>query len=242
MKSDLQINSGQLTDLYHTIVNYRLRVQHYQGHANYFHYVLTQQQSIAFHQLAQEWEQNVLDRIQRLIDRLNQAEQLLLDYIYEMTDIITPLDPQKPMRVDRLNIAYNLKQTEQQLLNAMQLISHYCNTPHSQPMDEPTDNPADELQRLTEQQKRQRNYQKLQSFQQGFQKAITNYLENDLWTLLVATSTFTPFLAQTGLLPEEMEQTYENFYGGLTTILLDPIQTIESMGQQKMDTYDQETW
>ena len=317
MKTDLQINFQQLTDLYDTIVNYRIKVEAYQDHANYFHYVLTEQQSVAFHLLAEDWKKDVLDRIQRLIDRLNQAEQLLLDYITEMQTILTPVDPAKTLRSDRLDIAYNLKQTQQQLLNAVKLVTHYCYVGFRQPADEPVDNlrgtvPGnlwetgmgslyDEQQRLAEHQKRQRNYQKLQNFQQSFQKAITSYLDNDLytvynntivpfentddyycklaeeqyrtyattddygremedkidqiastaksavtgelenlWILFIATSNFTPFLSNVGLLPEKMDQTYHNFYAGVVSMLLNPIQTLESIGQQKMDTYDKE--
>ena len=276
MKTDLQINFQQLTDLYDTIVNYRIKVEAYQGHANYFHYVLTEQQSVAFHQLADDWKQDVLDRIQRLIDRLNQAEQLLLDYITEMQTILTPVDPAKTLRSDRLDIAYNLKQTQQQLLNTVKLVTHYCYSSYRQPTDELADSLLDESQKLAEQQKRQRNYQKLQNFQQSFQKAITSYLDNDLytvynntivpfentddyycklaeeqyrtyattddygreledklnqianvaqsavtgelenlWTLFVATSNFTPFLSNVGLLPEKWTRNITTFMQAL---------------------------
>ena len=37
-----------------------------------------------------------------------------------------------------------------------------------------------------------------------------------------------------------MDQEYHNFYAGVASMLLNPIQTLESIGQQKMDTYDKE--
>ena len=46
----------------------------------------------------------------------------------------------KNLRSDRLDIAYNLKQTPKQFLNAVKLVTHYCYTSYRQPADELMDN------------------------------------------------------------------------------------------------------
>lgn len=113
MKQDLKIEIGALNRLLDKIGEYRLELQQISEDSNTFLSALQRQDSVSYAVLSEEWESCIIKYESEISNRLWILEDMLSGYIREMTDYIHPKVEESMMRVDSVDIRFNLMQMEE---------------------------------------------------------------------------------------------------------------------------------
>ena len=190
MKRDIKINVDHLDGMTKKLAAYlgvaakiRLASERYME-------IMLDQESDAYHNLAEEWRVMVVNRAQLLQQNITDAYRLLERYISSMGYYIGPKDSSKMMRVDRNDIWWNLEQAKWHLKDLSDIhddyYQSYANYKHyfwEEILHSEEEWKTIKAIERREKEYRESNYDKMQEMKRKLSEDIEEHLKKVHWKL-----------------------------------------------------------
>ena len=214
MKRDIKINVDHLDGMTKKLAAYlgvaakiRLASERYME-------IMLDQESDAYHNLAEEWRVMVVNRAQLLQQNITDAYRLLERYISSMGYYIGPKDSSKMMRVDRNDIWWNLEQAKWHLKDLSDIhddyYQSYANYKHyfwEEILHSEEEWKTIKAIERREKEYRESNYDKMQEMKRKLSEDIEEHLKKVHWKLY--NEKIKPFENEDDAFAEEADKFYD---------------------------------
>ena len=214
MKRDIKINVDHLDGMTKKLAAYlgvaakiRLASERYME-------IMLDQESDAYHNLAEEWRVMVVNRAQLLQQNITDAYRLLERYISSMGYYIGPKDSSKMMRVDRNDIWWNLEQAKWHLKDLSDIhddyYQSYANYKHyfwEEILHSEEEWKTIKAIERREKEYRESNYDKMQEMKRKLSEDIEEHLKKVHWKLY--NENIKPFENEDDAFADEADKFYD---------------------------------
>lgn len=120
---DIKINVSDLWKVHAKVKQYLRALDQIENASAAFLTALKRQDSVSYETLSEEWESGIIEHEEKIKERLESIADILGKYLNETGDYVSPRVRILPMRVDSLDIGFNLAQIERNVKSLSKIVT-----------------------------------------------------------------------------------------------------------------------
>lgn len=184
---DIKINVSDFWKIYAKVNQYLRALEQIEDASAAFLAALQRQDSVSYETLSAEWERGIIEHEEKIKERLELIADILSQYLNATEDYVSPRVRMIPMRVDSLDIGFNLGQIERNVETLSEIANDcggsYADYKHPYidylfytPEQKAAVLAAENAERV----RREKNYRTMESFRNNVSSKLTGCMQEAL--------------------------------------------------------------